>query len=69
MSVPHGRHPVQGVDEGRDLADALLEEVAETVGPGCQQLTGVAILDVRQHEHGEAGATGAGLGRGLEPRS
>ena len=55
---------VHGVDEDRDVADALLEQVADALGVVADQVDGVGLLEVlREHEHAGLGERVAQLDR------
>jgi hypothetical protein len=71
LRVQHGPargHAPDRVDETWDIADAMLEEVADALGTVGQKPARVMILqELRQHEHGDVGLRGADLTRGAEP--
>ena len=57
-----------GVGEGVDVGDAVLEQVAGALRRLRQQLERVGLLDVlREHEHADAGVLGADLVRRAQP--
>ena len=68
LGVEHGApagHPAQGVDELADVADPVLEQVADPALAVGQELAGVDPLDVlRQDEHREARPAPAYVDRG-----
>ena len=56
------RDALQGLDEGVDVGDPVLEQVADPLRPVGQQLGGVPLLDVlRQHQHGDTWVPGQRL--------
>ena len=60
--------PAQGVHELRDVADAVLEQVADAAGAVREELGRVLALDVlAEHEDRAAGHAPARLDRGSEP--
>ena len=60
-----GRDPAYGVQELRDIADPVLEQVPDAFAGLAQQLHGQAELDVLgQHQHGDRGVLPADLQRG-----
>ena len=69
--VQHGPargHAPDRVDEGLDIADMMLEQVADALGSIGEKLARVMILqELRQHEYGDAGLSGADLTRGAQP--
>src|SRR5262249_3402732 len=55
------------VDELVDVHDPVIEQVADAAAPVCEQLGGVAVLDVlRYDEHGSLGSTFAELECGAQ---
>jgi hypothetical protein len=65
---PARRHTPNRVDEARDIADAMLEEVADAPGTISEQLARIMVLqELRQHEYGDVGLCRADLARGAEP--
>ena len=71
LRVEHGPargHAPDRVDEARDIADTMLEQVADALGTIGEKLARVMILqELRQHEYGDVGLRGADLTRGAEP--
>ena len=62
------RHPLDGVRERRDVADALLEQVADALGTVADQVERVGLLvELRQHEHADGRKPPPQLHRGYEP--
>ena len=56
-----GRNAADGVGEGVDVRDAVLEQVADAGGVVGEQLAGVGLLDVLgEDEHADVGQLGAG---------
>ena len=70
LRVHHGAaggDPADRVDELADLADPVLEQVADRAGPVGEQVPGVEPLHVlRQHQHRQAGHGAAGRDGGAE---
>ena len=56
--------PMHGFDEVGDVGDAVLEQVADALGVGREELPCVLVLHVlREHEHAQAGVPAARLDR------
>ena len=59
-----GGHALHGVDEARDVADALLEQVSDPLGAFADQVERVALLiELRQHEDARVRQLGPQLHR------
>ena len=62
-----GGHAADRLDEGLDVADALLEQVADTLGAVADEVDGVALLvELREHQHADLGVARAELERGAQ---